>query len=123
MHKRVCTAPVIWVVYEDRILPYLIHLSMRPEPFAAYRRRLFPGAEGRVLEIGIGSGLNLPFYGSTITEVIGLDPSLKLLSIVRATLSTTPSMRLLKASAEEFRWTTRALIRWLPSGRCAVFPT
>jgi hypothetical protein len=49
--------------YEERILPYLVHLSMRHEPFAAYRCRVVPGAEGQVLEIGLGSGLNLPYYG------------------------------------------------------------
>jgi hypothetical protein len=40
--------------YENRILPYLVHLSMRQETFSAYRRRVVPPANGRVLEIGIG---------------------------------------------------------------------
>jgi hypothetical protein len=61
--------------YRERILPYLVHVSMRQETFAAYRRRVIPAAHGRVLEIGIGSGLNLPFYGEEAKQVIGLDPS------------------------------------------------
>jgi hypothetical protein len=47
--------------YQDQILPLLINLSMRQKNFVAYRSRVVPAAEGRVLEIGIGSGLNLPF--------------------------------------------------------------
>ena len=43
--------------YEDRILPHLVHLSMRQETFNAYRQRIISAAEGNVLEIGIGSGL------------------------------------------------------------------
>jgi hypothetical protein len=48
--------------YEDRILPHLVHLSLRQETFNGYRRRIAAAAEGRVLEVGVGSGLNLPFY-------------------------------------------------------------
>jgi len=44
----------------DRVLPHLIHLPMRQGTFTEYRRRVVAAAEGRVLEIGIGSGLNLP---------------------------------------------------------------
>ena len=41
--------------YEDRTLPHFIQLSVRQGTLAAYRRRLVSAAEGRVLEIGIGS--------------------------------------------------------------------
>ena len=43
--------------YEERILPHLIQISMRQENLAVYRHRLLSAAEGRVLEIGVGSGL------------------------------------------------------------------
>jgi hypothetical protein len=41
------------------------------------------GATGRVLEIGIGPGLNLPLYGVGVKQVVGLDPSPKLLEIAQ----------------------------------------
>jgi hypothetical protein len=44
--------------YRNRILPYIVHVSMRQATFAAYRRRVVPTAGGCVLEIGVGSGLN-----------------------------------------------------------------
>src|ERR1700732_1385048 len=69
--------------YQDQILPFVIHLAMRQRNLAAYRGRVVPAAEGRVLEIGIGSGLNLPFYSQKADSVIGLEPSPKLLSMAR----------------------------------------
>jgi ubiquinone/menaquinone biosynthesis C-methylase UbiE len=69
--------------YQDQILPLLINLAMRRQDLAAYRSRVVPAAEGRVLEIGIGSGLNLPFYSREVAQVIGLDPSPKLLAMAR----------------------------------------
>lgn len=71
-------------LYQDHVLPRLIHLSMRQRNLAAYRARIIPAAQGRVLEIGIGSGLNLPYYGTTVEQVVGLDPSPKLLAMARA---------------------------------------
>ncbi len=70
-------------LYQDHVLPRLIHLAMRQRNLAAYRARLIPAAQGRVLEIGIGSGLNLPYYGTIVEQVIGLDPSPKLLAMAR----------------------------------------
>jgi ubiquinone/menaquinone biosynthesis C-methylase UbiE len=69
--------------YQDRVLPFLIDLSMRQRRLADYRRRVVPEATGRVLEVGIGSGLNLPLYGANVKQVIGLDPSPKLLAMTR----------------------------------------
>ena len=69
--------------YQDQIVPLLINWSMRQKNLAAYRARVIPAAEGRVLEIGIGSGLNLPFYSRNVARVIGLEPSPKLLAMAR----------------------------------------
>jgi len=69
--------------YQNQIVPRLINLSMRQRNLAAYRHRVVPAAEGRVLEIGVGSGHNLPFYTQKVELVMGLDPSPKLLSMAR----------------------------------------
>jgi ubiquinone/menaquinone biosynthesis C-methylase UbiE len=69
-------------LYTDRVLPHLIHLSMRQDTFTAYRRRIVAAAQGRVLEIGVGSGLNLPLY-TAATYVLGVDTSRRLLSMAR----------------------------------------
>jgi len=69
--------------YEDRVLPWLIHSAMRNARLVPYRGRAVPAASGRVLEIGIGSGLNLPFYGATVSEIIGIEPSPGLLKKAR----------------------------------------
>jgi ubiquinone/menaquinone biosynthesis C-methylase UbiE len=69
--------------YERRILPRLIDFAMRRKEIRALRESLVGEAHGRVLEIGIGSGLNLPFYRRDLIEVIGVDPSPELLALAR----------------------------------------
>ncbi len=87
--------------YQDQIVPRLINLTMRRRDLAGYRSRVVPAAAGRVLEIGIGSGLNLPFYSRNVERLIGLEPSPKLLSMVRPNLRPdTPSLQLIEGSAE-----------------------
>jgi ubiquinone/menaquinone biosynthesis C-methylase UbiE len=87
--------------YSDHVLPHLVHLSMRQDTFTAYRRRLVPAAQGRVLEVGVGSGLNLPLYTAAATHVFGLDMSPRLLSMARQ-LRPSAAMRveLIEGSAE-----------------------
>ena len=90
-------------IYQDRVLPYLIHLSMRQGNLATYRQRLLSAADGRILEIGVGSGHNFRYYSERANHVIGLDPSTKLLSMARETIRSQAfpfPVELLKASAE-----------------------
>ena len=68
--------------YDDRILPHVIDLGMRQVRLLPYRRRLLARTHGRVLEIGVGSGPNLPLYPATV-HVVGLEPSTRLLSMAR----------------------------------------
>jgi ubiquinone/menaquinone biosynthesis C-methylase UbiE len=70
-------------LYRKFVLPRLIDLVMRDSGAAARRERLIPQAAGTVLEIGIGSGLNLPFYTREVTRLYGIDPSAELLAMAR----------------------------------------
>ncbi len=69
--------------YQDQIIPLLTNMSMRQKNLALYRERVVPEATGRVLEVRIGSRLNLPLYSRNVQQVIGLDPSPKPNVIVR----------------------------------------
>jgi ubiquinone/menaquinone biosynthesis C-methylase UbiE len=69
--------------YQRRILPRLIHFGMRQKQLVRLREQLVAGASGRVLEIGIGSGLNLPFYPREVEVLLGLDPSGELLAMAK----------------------------------------
>jgi ubiquinone/menaquinone biosynthesis C-methylase UbiE len=87
--------------YQRHIVPRLIHLAMRQNYLVPFRKRVIGAAEGRVLEIGIGSGLNFPLYGAKVTSVFGLEPSPELLRMAggRASDAAVP-VTLLEASAE-----------------------
>lgn len=62
--------------YDDRILPSIIDRACSIEPVMALREAVVPLAKGRVLEVGMGSGVNLPFYRTEQVEwVWGLEPS------------------------------------------------
>ena len=84
-------------LYRDHVLPCLTHLAMSNRRLVEYRRRIVPQAHGRVLEIGIGSGLNLSFYGQ-VARVVGIDPSAGLLR--RAGRHNAVDAALVEASAE-----------------------
>ena len=69
-------------LYDRYVLPRLVHFTCRQNPTMRQREKVVPLAGGRVLEIGIGSGLNIPFYDSRKVEHLwGLDPSAEMWSI------------------------------------------
>ena len=65
-------------LFTKYVLPHLIDLAMKNRETARLRADWIPQARGDVLEIGIGSGLNLPFYSAQVRHVFGVDPSLEL---------------------------------------------
>lgn len=77
--------------YDKYILPKVTHFACGLKPNMLQRRKVVPSANGLVLEIGIGSGLNLPFYSpGKIKKVIGLDPSLEMTALARKTAREVP---------------------------------
>lgn len=77
--------------YDKHILPKVMHFTCGMKPAIHQRRKVVPLAHGVVLEVGIGSGLNLPYYdASRITNVIGLDPSSEMTHIAEKAASKVP---------------------------------
>jgi SAM-dependent methyltransferase len=62
-------------LYADHILPRCIDFALSRPPILELRARAARELEGRVLEIGFGSGLNLPYYPSAVTQILALDPA------------------------------------------------
>tara|TARA_E500000331_G_scaffold108848_1_gene105766 strand:+ start:333 stop:956 length:624 start_codon:yes stop_codon:yes gene_type:complete len=63
-------------LYEKMVLPKLCDKCCGTKPINYQRKKVVPLAKGVVLEVGIGSGLNIPFYNkNNIEKIIGLDPS------------------------------------------------
>src|SRR4051812_11145014 len=92
-------------IYGRWVLPRLLHLAMGQRELRDYRARVVPAARGRVLEVGIGSGLNLPFYGRAVTEVVGIDPSAELLRMAEERARAAPfRVELVNRSAEELHF-------------------
>ncbi|MHC4321652.1 MAG: class I SAM-dependent methyltransferase [Planctomycetota bacterium] len=82
--------------YERYILPHIIDIGCGFKSVQMQRGKVVPLAEGRVLEIGIGSGLNIPFYNSKKVDFVwGLEPSVGMRKKAKKNL---------KLSAVEVRW-------------------
>ena|SRR5690348_5650233 len=65
--------------YSGWLFPRVLDLIMRQQQMIPFRQRIGKAATGRVLDVGVGSGLNLPFYGDHVDRVVGIDPSDELL--------------------------------------------
>jgi ubiquinone/menaquinone biosynthesis C-methylase UbiE len=76
--------------YGDHILPHIINAAMTTAAVKDERRRCLEAVSGEVLEIGFGSGLNLPFYQAAVTKVVGVDPSMTSARIARKRIEASP---------------------------------
>jgi ubiquinone/menaquinone biosynthesis C-methylase UbiE len=89
-------------VYAKYVLPRFIDLSMRNKEVARLRSDWVPHARGQVLEVGIGSGLNLPYYSSEVQRLYGVDPSAELQRMAWTRTANAPvKVEFLSQSVEE----------------------
>lgn len=87
--------------YTKVIVPRLICRVMQEDRLLPLRQRALAGVRGRVLEIGVGAGPNLPLYGRDVTSLSAVDPSRHLLGLARRTAGWLPfPVTLLEQSAE-----------------------
>ncbi|MEM7761620.1 MAG: class I SAM-dependent methyltransferase [Cyanobacteria bacterium P01_A01_bin.40] len=64
--------------YSENILPYLLNWSLSDPNLAVHRQEILADVKGEVLEIGFGTGLNLPYYPENIKTIITVDVNSKI---------------------------------------------
>src|SRR6266446_2623850 len=70
--------------YGRHIAPYVVHAGCSARAFSRMRQRMVPLAQGVVVEVGFGSGLNLPYYDAgKVTRLVGVDPDETMLSLAK----------------------------------------
>ena len=62
-------------LYGEHVLPRIIDVACGLKDAEPLRRRVCAGLEGDVVEIGFGSGLNVPFYPAAVTRVAAVEPA------------------------------------------------
>ena len=73
--------------YSNLIVPYCIDFAMSGEPLARYRRQLLQDVSGDILEIGFGTGLNLPHYPDGVEKITTIDPNPGMKKIARSRIA------------------------------------
>lgn len=95
-----CQSCLSW--YARCIAPYLVHAGCSANAFSYMRRRMIPRAEGIVVEVGFGSGLNLPYYDpARVERLVGVDPDGTMLGLAGPRSRSLPfHVECLRASGE-----------------------
>src|SRR5437763_1136508 len=76
--------------YENRVLPHILNMVMNTGAMREERRRCLQDVSGTVLEVGFGTGLNVPHYPRTVTKVVGVDPSETSARLARKRITASP---------------------------------
>jgi len=88
--------------YQDKILPVLIARGMDNKAMRKHRPRIPPLARGRVLEVGLGTGLNIPHYTGAVEHLFGLGPARALLEKAKPQAERAPfPIDFMEAGAED----------------------
>ena len=96
-------------LYDRFVLPLLLDWAMRQDQLTPYREQTIAAARGIVLEIGVGSGLNLPIYGAAVDQVCGIEPSPELLNRASKRIAdASVPVSLVRASAEQLPFAAAA---------------
>jgi len=90
-------------LYDKFVLPKLLDVCCSTKPINYQRNKIVPNAKGDILEVGIGSGLNIPYYDpKKINKIIGLDPSEELNEMAKENAAKSDiNIDILIAGAEE----------------------
>ena len=76
--------------YSNFVIPYCIDFTMSGSDLSQYRQELLADVSGEILEIGFGTGLNLPYYPETVTEITTIDPNPGMQRIARSRIQQSP---------------------------------
>jgi len=97
-------------LYSRYVLPRLLDFACRNNDISELRKQVLPAAKGIVVEVGIGSALNLPYYSRDVEHLYGIDPSPELLQMARQkTGSTSFPVTLLNQTAEKIALEDRSV--------------
>ena len=77
-------------LYSDWVLPRIVNVACGMEVMAEERRKALAGVKGNVLEVGFGTGHNLPFYPDGVERVVAIDPSTASHKLARKRITSAP---------------------------------
>lgn len=77
-------------IYREHILPHIINVAMNVKVIRPIRARVAEGLEGDVVEIGFGTGHNLPYLPTTVTRLLAVEPSKRSVALAAKRIAAAP---------------------------------
>ncbi len=112
----------VMAFYRDHIYPHLVHALGNPKPIEEIRQRIIPLAQGEVLEIGVGTGVNFPHYDPTkVTKLYALEPNRGMVRRAEEQRRPEIDVEFVNLPGERIPWATPASTRSSAPSRCAQF--